>query len=54
MNTRDSKRYKDLDKGKRSLKPRHKGVQNKDNNAQDRDLMSSGVDLMHSMEKKEN
>lgn len=54
MNTRESERCKDLDKGKGSLKPRHRGVQKKDNNAQDRDLMSSRVDLMHSMEKKAN
>lgn len=52
MNGRESKRYKDRDKRKDSLKHRHRGVQYKDNDVKDRDLISSRVDLMHSMEKR--
>lgn len=45
-------RYKNLDKRKDGLKHQHRGVQYKDNNVKDGDLISSRVDLMHSMEKR--
>jgi len=48
----DRKRYKDLGKTKDRLKHRHRGVQYKDNNVKDRDLISSRVDLMHGMEER--